>query len=242
MSNADKLREMVTGFTETATNLSGSLVKIDLLIADLTEQWHAINYAQDEIETDLEVFVEANKADYFYSYGSFGVSGTGVLNEWMGFDEETVTNITYIDGQRFTVDNDLTSTFTAGTSAVVTNGGTFSASTTISGSEYNISYPGKTLVGLDDSRAAANLDGVYLEAYAPYGPLWDSDATVQGYMDDWVFLDGFVTQDVGLDGTYGIYGDGDTGRLSNLYTARGVVEKDYIKYDGMVPIMDVYAT
>jgi hypothetical protein len=237
MSSADKLAEMVIGFTSTSENLSGSLVKIDAQILDLTEQWQAIDFAQDGIEDDLEIFVEANKADYFYSYGSFGASGTGALNEWMGFDEETVINITFIDSVSFTVDNDLTSTFTAGTSAVVTNGGVFSASTTISGSEYNISYPGKTLVGLDDARAAANLDGVYLEAYAPYGPLWDSDVTVQGYMDDWVFLDGFVTQTVGLDGTYGI-----EGRLSNLYVARGVVENDYNKYTGMISIMDVYAT
>ena len=237
MSHADKLREMVDGFTITATNLSGSLVKIDAQIAELTEQWKAIDYAEDEIETDLEVFVETNKADYFYSYGSFGVSGTGDTGviEWMGFDEETgLTNLTYVAANYFEVDGDATSTFTAGTSAVVTNGGTFSASTTISGSIFD---GGVTSVGLDDNICAANLDGVYQESYANWGPLWDSDATVQAYMDDWVFLDGFITQTVGLDGTYGI-----EGRLSNLYVARGVVENDYNKYDGMVPIMDVYAT
>ena len=238
MSNADKLAEMVIGFTSTSENLSGSLIKVDAQITDLTEQWHAINYAQDGIEADLETYVEANKADYFYSYSNFGVSGTGALNEWMGFDEETgLVNLTYVDTVRFTVDGNLTGTFTAGTSAVVTNGGAFSASTTISGSEYNISYPGKTLVGLDNARAAGNLNGVYLESYAPYGPLWDSNTTVQGYMDNWVFLDGFVTQTVGLDGTYGIQG-----KLSNLYVARGIVEKDYTKYTGMIPIMELYAT
>ncbi len=235
MSSADKLAEMVIGFTSTSENLSGSLVKIDAQILDLTEQWQAIDFAQDGIETDLETFVEANKADYFYSYGSFGASGTGALNEWMGFDEETgLVNLTYVAANYFEVDGDLTSTFTAGTSAVVTNGGTFSASTTISGSIFS---GGVTSVGLDDNICAANLDGVYLEAYAPYGPLWDSDSTVQAYMDDWVFLDGFVTQTVGLNGTYGI-----EGRLSNLYVARGVVENDYIKYDGMISIMEVYAT
>lgn len=233
----DILSEMVTDFTSTSENLSGSLIKIDEQIASLTQQWHAIDFAQDGIEADLETFVEAGKADYFYSYGSFGVSGTGALNEWMGFDEETVTNITYVDTVRFTVDGDQTSTFTAGTSAVVTNGGVFSLSTTISGSTYNTDVAGKTLVGLDDARAAANLDGVYLEAYAPYGALWDSDATVQAYMDDWVFLDGFVTQTVGLLGTYGI-----EGRIDNLHIARGIVEIDYAKYDGMISIMDVYAT
>lgn len=238
MSSADKLATMVTDFTSISENLSGSLVKIDAQILDLTEQWQAIDFAQDGIEADLEAAVVPAKADYFYSYGSFGASGTGALNEWMGFDEETVTNITYVAPDLFTVDGDETGTFTVGTSAVVTNSGVFSASTTISGALYNIApYTGKTLVGLDDNRATAGLDGIYLEAYANWGPLWDSDATIQGYMDDWVFLDGFVTQTVGLDGTYGIQG-----RLSNLYVARGVVQNDYDKYTGMIPIMDDYAT
>jgi len=233
----DILAEMVTEFTETATNLSGSLVKIDTLISDLTQQWHAIDYAQDGIEADLETYVEANKAEYFYTYGTFGVSGTGALNEWSGYDEVSVTGLTYVDGQRYIVDGNQTATFVAGLNTLVTNSGVFSASTTISGSTYNTDVAGKTLVGLIGSRATAGLDGVYLEVYAPSGPFWDSDATVQGYMDDWVFLDGFVTQTVGLDGTYGI-----EGRIDNLHVARPVVENDYNKYDGMVPIMDVYAT
>jgi len=242
MSHADKLAEMVIDFTSMSENLSGSLVKIDQQIAELTAQWKAINYAQDGIEADLETYVETNKADYFYSYGTFGASGTGALDEWMGFDEETgLVNLTYVDSQRFTVDNDLTATFTAGTSAVFTNGGTFTVATTISGSEYNISYPGKTLVGTDDAVLAANLDGVYLESYANWGPLWDSDATVTAYMANWVYLDNFITQPVGLDGTYGINGDGTNGKLQNLYLARGVVEKDYNKFTNMYPILDNYA-
>ena len=243
MSHATKLTEMVTTFTQTRNNLSASLEKIDEQIAELTAQWKAIDYAEDQIESDLETYVETNKSDYFYTYGSFGTSGTGELKEWMGFDEETgLVNLTYVDSQRFTVDGNLTATFTAGLSAVATNGGTFTTATTISGSEYNLSYPNKTLVGVDDAVLAANLDGVYLESYANSGPLWDSDATVISYMSNWAFLDGFITQPVGLTGTYGINGDGvDNGKLQNLYTARGVVENDYNKFKGMVPILDIYA-
>jgi hypothetical protein len=238
MSSADKLGEMVTGFTSTSENLSGSLVKIDILRADLVEQWQALVYAQDEIETDLEAYVVPGKAEYFYTFGSYGVSGAGGLYEWMGFDSEAAAGLTYISGTSFTVAGNQTSTYTAGTSAVVTNGGAFSASTTISGSDAaDPSYPGETYVVLDASICAANLNGVYLEAYAPQGALWDSDATIQAWMDNWAFLDGFMTQDVGLQGTYGL-----EGRIVNLDVAKGVVEKDYAKYDGMIPIMELYAT
>jgi len=238
MSHADKLREMVNNFTTLTKNLTASMEKIDALITDLTEQWKAIDYAEDQIESDLETYVETNKADYFYSYGNYGISGTGNLKEWMGFDEETVTNLTYVSTNEFTVDGDKTSTFTAGTSAVVVNGTTFSSSTTISASIYNDPlYPAKTLVTLDSGICQSNLNKVYLESYANWGPLWDSDATVQGYMDDWVFIDDFLTKNVGTDGTYGI-----TDRLDNLYTAKSIVQKDYNKYDGMIPIIDVYAT
>jgi hypothetical protein len=237
-TSSDKLGQMVTDFTSTSENLSGSLVKIDALIAELTQQWQAIGYAEDEIETDLEAYIVPGKAEYFYTFGSYGVSGSGGLYEWMGFDEETVTNLTYISGVYFTVDGDLTSTFTAGLSAVVTNSGVFSVSTTISGSVYNDPlYPGDTLVGLDASICTAGLDGVYLGSYAPQGALWDSDSTVQGYIDDWGFLDNFLTQTVGLGGTYGI-----VGRLDNLYVARGVVQNDYDKYTGMITPMSNYAT
>ncbi len=237
-TSSDKLGQMVTDFTSTSENLSGSLVKIDLLIQELTEQWQAIGYAEDEIEDDLEAAVVPTKAEYFYTFGSFGVSGSGGLYEWMGFDSEVAAGLTYISGTSFTVTGDQTSTYTAGTSAVVTNGGTFSASTTISGSDAaDPLYPGETYVVLDASICAANLDGVYLEAYAPQGALWDSDVTIQGYIDDWAFLDNFLTETVGLDGTYGI-----VGRLSNLYTARGVVQNDYDKYDGMIAPMSNYAT
>ncbi len=237
-TSSDKLGVMVTDFTETATNLSGSLVKIDLLIQELTEQWQALGYAEDEIEDDLEAYVVPGKAEYFYTFGSYGVSGSGGLYEWMGFDEVAVTGLTYISTTSFTVDGDQTSTFTAGLSAVVTNSGTFSVSTTISGSDAaDPSYPGDTYVVLDAAICAASLDGVYLGSYAPQGTLWDSDSTVQGYIDDWAFLDNFLTQTVGLGGTYGI-----VGRLSNLYTARDVVENDYNKYDGMIDPMSNYAT
>jgi hypothetical protein len=238
-ANSDKLGQMVTGFTSTSENLSGSLVKIDAQILDLTQQWQAIGFAEDEIETDLEAAVVPAKAEYFYTYGNFGVSGTGALNEWSGYDEETgITGLTYISGTSFTVDGNQTSTFTAGLNILVTNSGTFSASTTISGSDAaDPAYPSDTYVVLDAAICSASLDGVYLEAYAPSGPFWDSDVTIQGYMDDWVFLDNFLTQTVGLDGTYGI-----VGRLSNLYVARGVVENDYAKYDGMISPMSNYAT
>jgi hypothetical protein len=239
MSHADKLAEMVIDFTSMSENLSGSLVKIDQQIADLSAQWKAINYAQDGIEVDLETYVETNKSDYFYSYGSFGVSGTGELKEWMGFDEETgLSGLTYESANSFLVTGDETGTFTVGTSAVVTNGGSFSTSSTVSGSLFNLPWhAGQTLVVLYGSICQASLDGVYLESYANSGPLWDSDATVIAYMSNWAYLDNFVTQAVGLDGTYGI-----EGRLSNLYVARGVVENDYNKYTGMYPILDLYAT
>jgi hypothetical protein len=236
--SSDKLGQMVIDFTETATNLSGSLVKIDILIQELTEQWQAIGYAEDEIESDLEAAVVPAKAEYFYTYGNFGVSGTGALNEWSGYDEVSVAGLTYISTTSFIVDGDQTSTFTAGLNILVTNSGTFSASTTISGSDdQDPAHTPNTLVVLDAAICAASLDGVYLKAYAPSGPFWDSDATIQGYMDDWVFLDNFLTQTVGLDGTYGI-----VGRLSNLYVARGVVQNDYEKYDGMIAPMSNYAT
>lgn len=238
MGSADKLTEMVTTFTQTRNNLSGSLVKIDEQITDLTEQWQAISYAQDGIETDLETYVETNKSDYFYTYGSFGVSGTGELKEWMGFDEETgLVGLTYESANSFLVTNDETGTFTPGTSAVVTNGGSFSVSTTVSGSMFNLPWhSGQTLVVLDSGICQASLDGVYLESYANSGPLWDSDATVISYMGSWATLDGFITNPVGLTGTYGI-----EGRLSNLYVAKGVVTNDYNKYKSMVPILTAYA-
>jgi hypothetical protein len=238
MSDADKLAEMVTDFTSTSENLSGSLIKIDELRTDLVEQWQAVVFAQDEIETDLEAYVVPGKAEYFYTFGSYGVSGAGGLYEWMGFDSETAAGLTYISGTSFTVTGNQTATYTAGTSAVVTNGGTFSVSTTISGSDAtDPSYPGETYVVLDASICAANLDGVYLEAYAPQGALWDSDSTIQAWIDNWGFMDGFMTQTVGLQGTYGL-----EGRIVNLDVAKGVVEKDYAKYDGMIPIMELYAT
>jgi hypothetical protein len=237
-ANSDKLGQMVTDFTSISENLSGSLVKIDAQILDLTEQQQAIGYAEDEIEDDLEAAVVPAKAEYFYTFGSFGASGSGSLDEWSGYDEVSVAGLTYISGVLFTVDGNQTSTFTAGLNILVTNSGSFSSSTTISGSVYNhLSYPNDTLVGLDASICTAGLDGVYLEAYAPTGPFWDSDVTIQGYMDDWAFMDNFLTQEVGLDGTYGI-----VGRLSNLYVARGVVENDYNKYDGMIGPMGDYAT
>ena len=109
---------MVTTFTQTRNNLSASLEKIDEQIAELTAQWKAIDYAEDQIESDLETYVETNKSDYFYTYGSFGVSGTGELKEWMGFDEETgLSGLTYESANSFLVTGDETGTFTPGTSA-----------------------------------------------------------------------------------------------------------------------------
>ncbi len=238
MSDADKLRDMVNDFTSTSENLSGSLVKIDTLRADLMEQWRALVYAEDEIETDLEAYVVPGKAEYFYTFGTYGASGSGGLYEWMGFDSEVAAGLTYISGTSFTVTGDQTSTYTAGTSAVVTNGGTFSASTTISGSDAaDPAYPGETYVVLDASICAANLDGVYLEAYAPQGALWDSDSTIQAWIDSWAYMDNFMTQTVGLGGTYGL-----ENRVLNLDIARNVVEKDYIRYDSMISLMEPYAT
>lgn len=239
MGNADKLAQMVTDFTLTSENLSGSLIKIDQQIAELNQQMQALVWAEDQIEIDLEAAVVPAKAEYFYTYGSYGVSGSGALNEWSGYDEETgITGLTYISTTSFTVDGNQTSTFTAGLNILVTNSGAFSTSTTISGSDAaDPLYPGDTYVVLDAAICAASLDGVYLEAYAPSGPFWDSDATIQGYMDDWVFMDNFITQDVGLDGTYGLQG-----RIANLVVARGVVENDYNKYTGMIGPMGDYAT
>jgi hypothetical protein len=238
MGNADKLAEMVIGFTSTSENLSGSLIKIDQQIAELNQQMQTLVYAENQIETDLEAYIVPGKAEYFYTFGSYGVSGSGSLYEWMGFDSEVAAGLTYISGTSFTVTGDQTSTYTAGTSAVVTNSGVFSTSTTISGSDAaDPSYPGETYVVLDASICTAGLDGVYLEAYAPQGALWDSDVTVQGYIDNWGFMDNFITQTVGLDGTYGLQG-----RIANLVVARGVVENDYDKYTGMIAPMSDYAT
>ena len=238
MGNADKLAQMVTDFTSTSENLSGSLVKIDQLIAELNQQMQALVYAEDQIEIDLEAYVVPGKAEYFYTFGSYGVSGSGGLYEWMGFDSEVAAGLTYISGTSFTVTGNQTSTYTAGTSAVVTNSGVFSVSTTISGSDAaDPLYTPDTYVVLDASICTAGLDGVYLGSYAPQGALWDSDVTVQGYIDDWGFMDNFITQTVGLDGTYGL-----EGRIANLVVARGVVENDYDKYTGMIDPMGDYAT
>jgi len=198
----------------------------------------ALVYAEDQIKIDLEAYVVPGKAEYFYTFGSYGVSGSGGLYEWMGFDSEVAAGLTYISGTSFTVTGNQTSTYTAGTSAVVTNSGVFSVSTTISGSDAaDPLYTPDTYVVLDASICTAGLDGVYLGSYAPQGALWDSDVTVQGYIDDWGFMDNFITQTVGLDGTYGL-----EGRIANLVVARGVVENDYDKYTGMIAPMGDYAT
>jgi hypothetical protein len=111
-------------------------------------------------------------------------------------------------------------------------------STTISGSVYDDpAFPLDTLVGIDASILTINLSAVFLETYAPWGPLWDSDSTVQGYMDDWVTLDGFVTKTIDTDGTYGI-----EERLTNLYTAKTVTQANKDKYDAMIPVVQTYAT
>jgi len=234
MADADKLRTMVTGYDTLVPNLSASIISINAEIADLSEQWSALVFAQDGIESDLETYVETNKADYFYSYGNFGVSGTGYLTEWMGFDQETATGLAYVSTVYFTVTGDQTTTYTAGTSAVVTNSGTFTASTTISASVYN--NP-DTLVGLNAGICAASLDGVYLESYANWGPLWDSDATVQGYMDDWVFIDDYITHLLSSTGTYGIQD-----MIAKLQIARALVQINLDKYEAAGPILEPYAT
>lgn len=232
--DSDKLGTMVTEFTTLSENLSASLLKIDDKILDLTEQWKAIDYAQDQIEYWLGVYIEAYKADHFYTFGSFGVSGSGILWQWLGFDEESVSGLSYTNPHHVTCTGDQTSTFTAGLSALVTNGGTFSTSSTISGSYYDT----VTHILFDDDIAAANVDGIYLASYAPWGALWDSDATVQSNMDNWVALDDFVTGSIGsTTGTYGIQE-----RLANLYFAKSIVQIDKDKYDEMIPIMEPFAT
>lgn len=231
---AQTLSEMLSAYNTMALNLSASLVNIDNQIDDLTEQKTILQWTQDQYEADLETYVEANKADYFYSYGSFGSTN---LSEWMGFDEETgLTNLTYFSAHEFLVDGDETGTFTAGTSAVVTNNGVFSTSTTVSASVYNLPWhSGKTLVALYGSICTADLDAVYLESYANWGPLWDSDTTITHYMDSWDWIYDFITHEIGLTGTYGI-----DDRVTNLNTAKGIVQYDYNKYSGAQDALEDY--
>jgi hypothetical protein len=233
--DSDKLGVMVAGYNTLVPALSASWDSITAEITDLYEQWSALAFAQDGIESDLETYVEANKADYFYSYGSFGVSGTGVLNEWMGFDEETgLSGWTYDSPKQFRVFDDHTSTFTVGTSGVCVASSTFSESSTISASWYSSPF---TYVNWVDSIVPPLIDGVYLESYANWGPLWDSDTTVQGYMDDWVFVDDLITKTLSSTGTYGIQ---DT--IAKLAVAKALVLINMNKYNGTIPIITTYAT
>jgi hypothetical protein len=238
--DSDKLGVMVTGYGTLVPNLSASWDSIAAEITDLYEQWSAIDYAETQIEKDLSSYVTGAgaKADYFYQYGNFGVSGTGILNEWMGFDQETVTGLTYVDTYRVTVDGDQTSTFTAGLSGLFHYGVSFTASSTISASIYNHpTWPGDTLIGFNTAIVDSGVDQIYLASYAPWGAMWDSDTTVQGYMDDWIFLDDLMTKTLSSTGTYGIV---DT--IAKLGVAKALVLINMNKYNDATPILTTYAT
>jgi hypothetical protein len=255
--DSDKLGTMVTGYNTLVPNLSASWDSITAEITDLYEQWSALDYAETEIEKDLTSYIESNKSDHLYTYGNFGVSGTGILNEWMGFDQETVTGLTRVDSYRVTVDGDQTSTFTAGLSGLFHYGLWFTASSTISASIYNHpTWPGDTLIGFNTGIVEVGVDQIFLANYAPWGAMWDSDTTVQGYMDDWVFLDDLMTKTLSSTGTYGIvdtiaklgvakalvgtYGIVDT--IAKLGVAKALVLINMNKYNDATPILTTYAT
>jgi len=238
-ADSDKLREMIDGYPTLTANLSAGLVNLQLQIDDYTEQLSALNSAHDGLATDIETDVEAVKADKFYSYGDFN-DGTESANltDWIGYDQEAAAGLTYVSSELFTLSGDQTSTYTAGVSAIFTNGGAFTTGTAISGSLYNtIAYPNVTLVGSDAAVLTGTLDGVYLEAYTPTGPLWDSDATIQGYMDAFDFILDYIWQDLGTGGTYGVE---DT--IDKLGDAKAILELDYAKYDAAGPFLEDYAT
>jgi hypothetical protein len=239
--DSDKLRAMINNYPTLTANLSAGLDNLQAQIDDYTEQQSALDSAHDGLATDLEnyIVVSAGKADKFYSYGDFN-DGTESANltDWIGYDQEAAAGLTYVSSDLFTVSGDQTSTYTAGVSAIFTNGGTFTTGTAISGSLYNtIAYPLVTLVGVDAAVLTATLDGVYLEAYQPSGPLWDSDATVQGYMDDFDFILDYIWQDLGTGGTYGVE---DT--IDKLTDAYNILLLDYNKYSAAGDILEPYAT
>jgi len=234
--DSDKLGVMVTGYDTLVPNLSASYDSIVAEIADLNEQWSAIVWAQNKYESALRGYVEANKSDYTYTYGNFGVSGTGILNEWMGFTAESVTGLTYVDSYRVTVDGDQTSTFTAGLSGLFHYALFYTASSTISASIYPYDTT-KTLIGFNTGIVDVAVDQILLADYAPWGAMWDSDATVQGYMDDWIVIDDLLTKTLTSTGTYGI-----VDKIDKLALARNLVLINMNKYDAAGPILDVYAT
>lgn len=239
MSDADKLREMIDGYPTLTANLSAGIDNIELQIDDYTEQQSALEFAMDGLAADIETDIEASKADKFYSYGNFN-DGTesASLSAWIGYDEETVPGLTYIDSQYFTSTSDVTSTFTAGLAAIFTNSGVFTTGTSISGSLWNtLEYPSKTLIGVDNAVLTGTLDGVYLESYRPTGPFWDSDATIQGYMDDFDFILDYIWQDLGISGTYGV-----EDIIVKLELAKSILEIDYAKYNAAGPVLEDYAT
>jgi hypothetical protein len=156
----------------------------------------------------------------------------------MGFTLESVFGLARVDASNIVVDGDETATFTAGTSAVMSAGIGHTDSTTISGSLYNTpAHPGDTLIGFNDAIVPVGISSIFLESYANWGPLWDSDATVQAYMDDWAFIDDHMTHLLSSTGTYGI-----VDMIAKLQIAKALVQINLDKYDAAGPILEPYAT
>jgi hypothetical protein len=226
---SDQLRTFITNVPIKVAEIDASLVGIQEQIDILTDLQTAINDGVlDEAVNLMVILLEAKRvalgATSVRTFGDFGILD---LTEFLIY---TITGANFaveLDG--FSVDTDLTGTYTAGKVIASSSDG----SGTVISSDYNITVPLKTYVAtaLSVSAHAGPVNYEYL------GTGWDSDADILAAMDG--FDEGYdhLTRLLSGSATYGI-----DDMIAKLNIGKNIQTNNKAKLETVETVYEPFAT
>ncbi len=243
---SDKLREMVDGYPDEIDSLQKSYQSITAQIDELDEQKEALEdgllaIISDDLENNL--LPAKATVPHVYTFGGFGSFGSGGnAQDWEVYDliNNTAT-FTQVSTTEFVIEGvDITGQLSGGEKVVITNNDVFTVPATtvtvvVTGAP---AYPANsTHVVVNAAIVQATVDGIWELVYEYLGVGWDSDVTIQGYIDDYAFTIDHLHAALGTSGTYGIIA-----LRAALAQGRNIILANLNKTQGMETTYDNFAT
>lgn len=200
------LKEMILDAPDQVSQLDSSITQLNTQIASFQEKQNSLvgvcNTAATNLETHLlNKYTPPVENYYFYTYGNYNqalVAG-GNLTEWKLYLDMMITDATSISTTEFILSGDYTAIFINGKDlSFIVNLGNRVYST-VSISSYDIGND-ETTVEIDDEV----LDTMYPEIWElKYSYIPGDDIVVDNLKSEWDFANDYITQPIGVSGTYG---------------------------------------
>lgn len=212
------IQDIIDGADDKIEGLTSAILSVDDQIATYTDQQNEFIASLNQLDTELNDYLDSTSVgDWTFTHSNY-YSGTP-----LSLDD----NIS--DWQRFTtLDNSLT--VIDDTSVTVVEISNFSVGQTVYFKLTSNTYP-------IDSAAIDSIDGNDLKfsgdvvplastallelVYEPGGVGWDSNADIQGFMDEFQFINEQIWTPLGVDGTFGTKAN-----IASMGTAKTLLEND----------------